>query len=39
MSLVTANIILVLRTMSRTEAHIKIMRSKLNNNEDIKVLN
>jgi Cdc6-like AAA superfamily ATPase len=37
-SLVTANIILVLRTMSRTETHVETMRSKLNNDEDMKVL-
>jgi Cdc6-like AAA superfamily ATPase len=37
-SVVTANIILVLRTVSRTEAHVQTMRSKLNNDEDMKVL-
>jgi hypothetical protein len=35
---VTANIILVLYTMSRTEAHLETMRYKLNSDEDMKIL-
>ena len=37
-SLATANFISVLCTLSRTEAHVETMRSKLNNDEDMKVL-
>jgi hypothetical protein len=34
----TANIMLVFHTMSRTEAHIETIRYKLNNNKDLKIL-
>ena len=34
----TANIILVLHNTSRTEAHLEMMRHKLNNDEDMKIL-
>jgi hypothetical protein len=36
--LVTANIMLVFRTTSRTEVHIETIRYKLNNDEDMKAL-
>jgi hypothetical protein len=37
-SIVTANIMLVLHTMSKTEAHIETMRYKLNNDKNMKIL-
>lgn len=37
-SLVTTNIMLVLHTISRSEVHLETMRYKLNNDEDMKIL-